>query len=114
VNDPKRLRDILTAVKAIEDYSVGSFDQLISEAKTQDAIMYNLIVIGEAANRISPQFQELHPEIPWASLIGTRNVIVHGYDEVKLQIVWEIIQRDLGELKSKVEQVLRGSSPPAE
>ena len=75
--------------------------------------MYNLIVIGEAANRVSNPFQEMHPNIPWASLIGTRNVIVHGYDQVKLQIVWEIIKEDLQDLKSRVQEALASGSTPA-
>jgi len=65
-----------------------------SPAKTQDAIMFNLVVLGEAANRVSEQFQAQYSSIPWASIIGTRNVIVRGYDQLKLPIVWEIIQKD--------------------
>ena len=64
--------------------------------------MYNLIIMGEAANQIEDSFQEAHPEVPWSAMIGTRNVIVHGYDQVKLQIVWEIIKRDLETLKQNI------------
>jgi uncharacterized protein with HEPN domain len=67
--------------------------------------MYSLIIIGEAANRISDDFQERHPSLPWASMIGTRNVIVHAYDQVKLQIVWEILQRDLPDLKKTLDSI---------
>ena len=59
MNDRKRLRDIVDAIEAIEAYSVSSYDE----------------------------FQERHNQIPWSSMIGTRNIIVHGYDQVKLQIV---------------------------
>jgi uncharacterized protein with HEPN domain len=72
----------------------GSYDEFLADAKTQDAILYNLI-IGEAANQISDEFQERHDTIPWSSMIGTRNIIIHGYNQVKLQIVWKILQRDL-------------------
>lgn len=106
MSDHQRLGDILDAIQSIEEYAVGSYEQLLSESKTQDAIMYNLIIIGEAANRISTQFQTEYPEMPWAAMIGTRNVIVHGYDQVKLQIVWEIIQNDLQQLKSAVQRIL--------
>jgi uncharacterized protein with HEPN domain len=61
-----------------------------------------LIVMGEAANKIPNEFQEQHPEIPWSSIIGTRNVIVHGYDQVKLQIVWDIIHKNLHLLKESL------------
>jgi uncharacterized protein with HEPN domain len=103
--DDKRLFDILEAIKAIESYSVSSYDEFVDDHKSQDAILYNLIIIGEAANQISEEFQEKHHTIPWSSMIGTRNIIVHGYDQVKLQIVWEILQRDLDLLKQEINKV---------
>ena len=66
----------------------------------------NIIILGEAAKRIDQEFQDEHPEIPWASIIGTRNVIVHGYDQVKLQIVWDILSKDLPSLKIKLQSIL--------
>ena len=106
MKDEKRLHDILGAIKAIDSYSVSSYDEFIADTKTQDAILYNLIIIGEAANQISDEFQEKHQTIPWSSMIGTRNIIVHGYDQVKLQIVWEILQRDLASLEEMIARVL--------
>jgi uncharacterized protein with HEPN domain len=61
--------------------------------------LYRLIILGEAANQIADKFQKNHPEIPWSSMIGTRNVIINGYDQVKLQIVWDIVQNNLPALK---------------
>lgn len=106
MKDRQRLRDILAAIETIETYSVSSYEEFIADDKTQDAILYNLIIIGEAANQISDDFQEKHPLIPWSAMIGTRNIIIHGYDQVKLQIVWEILQRDLDHLKAEVKKVL--------
>lgn len=68
--------------------------------------MYNLIILGEAANRIPVEFQESHPEIPWSSIVGTRNVVVHGYDQVKLQIVWDIINKNLEKLRIQIEALI--------
>jgi uncharacterized protein with HEPN domain len=99
-DNSKLLRDMLEAIASIESYAVLSFDAFLEDEKTQDAIMFNLIVMGEAANQVSNEFQEDHPEIPWSSIIGTRNVIVHGYDQVKLQIVWDIIHKNLRPLKN--------------
>lgn len=106
MKDKKLLQDISEAIEAIEEYAVDSFDKFTTDSKTQDAILYNLIIIGEAANRISEQFRENNPSIPWSSMIGTRNIIVHGYDQVRLQIIWGIIQRDLLNLKAKITEVL--------
>jgi len=58
MNDKKKLRDIVDAIEAIEAYSVSSYDEFLADSKTQDAILYNLIIIGEAANQISAEFQE--------------------------------------------------------
>lgn len=106
MKDKKKLHDILDAIEAIEAYSVPSYDEFLADSKTQDAILYNLIIIGEAANQVSDDFQEQHHTIPWSAMIGTRNIIVHGYDQVKLQIVWEILQRDLKGLKAEITKVL--------
>ena len=106
MKDRQRLQDILDAIEAIELYSVDTFDEFVADSKTQDAILFNLIIIGEAANRISEDFQEEYFTVPWSAMIGTRNVIVHGYDQVKLQIVWQILQRDLASLKSQIADIL--------
>ena len=106
MNDRKKLRDILNAIETIETYLVSSYEQFLADTKTQDAILYNLIIIGEAANQISDDFQEQHHNIPWSAMIGTRNIIVHGYDQVRLQIVWRILQRDLENLKIEIAKAL--------
>ena len=95
----KLLQDMLQAIDSIASYMTPSYEAFIADKKIQDAIMFNLVILGEAANRVSTEFQDQHPEIPWSSMIGTRNIIVHGYDQVKLQIVWDIISRELGSLK---------------
>ncbi len=100
------IQDMLHAITNIESYSVPSYDTFLEDHKAQDAIMFNLVIMGEAAHKISDEFQEKHPEIPWASIIGTRNVIVHGYDQVKLQIVWDIIQKNLNLLKISLMELL--------
>jgi uncharacterized protein with HEPN domain len=100
------LQDMVEAIKSIQSYSLPTYDSFLDDEKTQDAVMYNLIILGEAANRISVEFQESHPEIPWSSIIGTRNVVVHGYDQVKSQIVWDIINKNLEKLKILLEDLM--------
>ncbi|HDN04760.1 MAG TPA: DUF86 domain-containing protein [Chloroflexi bacterium] len=102
MKDEKRLQDILDAISSIEIYSVSDYETFLEDEKTQDAILYNLIVIGEAANEISKEFREKFPAIPWSSIIGTRNIVAHGYDHVKLEIVWKILQEDLSALKEEI------------
>lgn len=93
---------MLEAISTIEAYAVPTYEVFLEDGKTQDAIMFNLIILGEAANKISSDFQLAHPEIPWSSIIGTRNVIVHGYDQVKTSIVWDIIQKNLITLRQNL------------
>jgi uncharacterized protein with HEPN domain len=100
------LQDILGAISAIQSYEVTSYDAFLEDHKTQDAILYNLIIMGEAANKLPSEFQDVHPEIPWSSIIGTRNVIVHGYDQVKLQIVWDILHKNLPSLRIFLEKII--------
>jgi len=100
------IQDMLRAITSIESYTVQSYDTFLEDPKVQDAIMFNLVIMGEAAHKISDEFQEKHPEIPWASIIGTRNVIVHGYDQVKLQIVWDIIQHNIIPLKKSLIRLI--------
>lgn len=105
-NSKSALKDMLDAVESIETYRVHSFEEFALDEKTQDAIMFNLIILGEAANRLPSAFRDDHPELPWASIIGTRNVIVHGYDQVKLQIVWDILTKELSKLKNALKKLL--------
>jgi uncharacterized protein with HEPN domain len=102
------LQDILSAITAIESYTstISSYSAFTEDEKTQDAIMFNLIIMGEAASKIAREFQDAHPEVPWTSIIGTRNVIVHGYDQVKLQIVWDIIDKNLQPLKKTLNRLV--------
>ena len=106
MNNIRRLEDMQAAVEAIELYAPTTYEAFLSDDQVQDAIMFNLVILGEASNRISDEFHAQHPSIPWAALIGTRNVIVHGYDQVKLPIVWDIIQKDLISLKHENNSLL--------
>jgi uncharacterized protein with HEPN domain len=78
----------------------------------EDDLTFNLAltrlieVIGEAANRVPEDYQESHPEIPWAQIIGMRNRLIHGYDEVDLNFLWSVVQNDLPGLILQLENLL--------
>jgi uncharacterized protein with HEPN domain len=61
-----------------------------------------IIIIGEAANRLSRDIQQRHPEVPWGDIIGMRHRLVHGYDRVKWDRVWDTVVNDLPRLKASV------------
>ena len=77
---------------------------------SQDAVLYNLTVIGEAAKRIDDLYRSAHPEVPWRSMAATRDVLIHDYPGVSLQQVWQIVERDLPSLKAAILNLL----PPLE
>lgn len=69
--------------------------------------MHYLQIIGEAASRISPELRERYPDVPWGQMIGTRHVLVHGYFDIDLDIVWTAVDEDLPELKRQVMNIFR-------
>lgn len=70
------------------------------------ALVRLLEVIGEAASRVSPEYQSIYPSIPWSQIIGLRNRLIHGYDAVDMDILWEILSRDLPGLVSELESIV--------
>jgi uncharacterized protein with HEPN domain len=64
-----------------------------------------LEILGEAANRVPPEVQSKHPDIPWPELVGLRNRLIHAYDDVDLEILWEIVTQDLPPLARTLERI---------
>lgn len=70
-----------------------------------EACVFNLSQMGELANRIDDDFAAAHPEVPWRHIYGLRNRIVHDYEGVNLQLIWEIISDDLSPLKDTLSNI---------
>lgn len=101
------LEDMLDAIGQIDVYTAEMDEAEFSkDRKTQDAVVRNLEVLGEAAGRLPGSYREQHAEIPWAMVRGMRNRIVHAYFGVDLQLIWEVVQDDLPPLKSHVAELL--------
>ncbi len=95
-DDSVSVRQMLDAARKIAEFTRGtSRDQLDSDEKLALAVVRLLEVLGEAARRVSPEFRERAPEIPWREIVGTRDRLIHGYDDVNLDIVWTIVAREL-------------------
>ncbi len=87
------LDDMFQAAHKIKRYTKNlDFDSFLSDEKTMDAVVRNFEIIGEAANRIDPDFKAENPEIEWQRIRGFRNRIVHDYFGIDYEIVWEIIE----------------------
>ena len=97
--------DILDAVEKIERYTAGlDHDAFCADEKTVDAVVRNLEIIGEASGRLPDAFKGEHDEIEWNKIVGLRNRIVHAYFGIDLEIIWQILQRDLPDFKSRLTE----------
>ena len=107
MRDPReRLRDILEAIAAVERYldrGKAAFEQ---DELLQGWFVRNLQIIGEAARALPEEIRAMAPEVPWSKIIGMRNVLVHGYFEIDVDIVWEAATRDLPLLRPRIEALL--------
>lgn len=90
----------------IIDYCDGyDYESFSSDPMLVDACVFNLSQMGELANRIDSDFAAAHPDIPWRHIYGLRNRIVHDYEGVNLQLIWEIISDDLAPLKETLSRI---------
>ncbi|MBN2588566.1 MAG: DUF86 domain-containing protein [Sedimentisphaerales bacterium] len=107
-NRPIRLLidDMLEAISRIEQYTQGlSYDIFSNDQKTIDAVVRNLEIIGEAANRLTEEFKDKHSEIEWYKIVGLRHRIVHEYFGIDIQIIWQILNNDLQVLHKDLSQI---------
>lgn len=105
--DPRvYLAHILERAARIERYIRDGEAAFLRDDKTQDAVIRNLEVIGEAAKRVPDEYRSLHPAIPWRSMAGFRDVLIHGYEGVDLGRVWSTAARDLPVARAAIAAVL--------
>ncbi|MGH2410547.1 MAG: HepT-like ribonuclease domain-containing protein [Chloroflexota bacterium] len=105
--DTDTLRQIVRACGLIEAFRVGlTFDAFAQDAKVWSATQYQILVIGEAAHRLSDAFLALHADIPWKDIQDMRNVLAHAYDLVRLDIVWHTATVDIPQLRARLLPLL--------
>lgn len=101
------LLDILGSARAIRSYIEGvSRHAFLADPQLQDSVIRRIEIMGEATGRLSLAFREKHPEIPWARLKGMRNRMIHGYDDIDMDIVWDTLERHIPRLISRVERLV--------
>lgn len=100
------LDDIAEAVSRIERYTAGlSADDFVLDQMIVDAVVRNLEIIGEAANRLPLEFRKKHDGVPWHAIIGMRNKVIHDYSGIDVRILWETVKTDLPPLKDWIVSV---------
>ena len=106
-DDSVFLRHVLNAIRQINEYLNGiNKDKFMQDKKTQDAVIRELTIIGEAVNNISEEFKNKHKSVDWPRITGLRNVVVHKYFGVDLDIVWGIWMKDIPELEKELKPLL--------
>jgi len=100
------LHSILDSIKQIEEYTKVGHDDFIAFRYWQDAIVRQLINIGEAVKHVTPASRKSHPEIAWQKISGLQDVLTHDYLETDYEMVWIIAVNDLNTLKTTVEELL--------
>lgn len=105
--DDALLLDIVLAAKDALDF-VRGLDWVAFEASRlhQNAVIRALEIIGEASGKLSANFKAIHPDIPWHDIVGMRHRLIHAYSDVRIDIVWNVVQNLLPELIVKLEPLV--------
>jgi len=103
--DIQALRDILFNIDRALGFPITSFEAFAETDYLQDALLRCLEVMGEATKRLSAGCRASHPEIPWRAMAGLRDVLIHAYDKVDLQEVWQAYRQLTGQ-RQKIAVIL--------
>ncbi len=105
-DDIDLLVDIKGAIYRIDEYIAHlNYEKFQQDIKTQDAVIRNLEIIGEAAKNISSEVKKKFPQMPWKKLAGVRDRLIHHYFGINLDIVWNIIKEELPDLISELNNI---------
>ncbi len=100
------LDDIVESITRIQRYTRGmDREQFLKDIKTQDAVIRNLEIFGEAVKHLPDSFTGSYPKVPWKRISGMRDKLIHHYFGVSLEIVWETIQHDLPEIQPALKKI---------
>lgn len=101
------IEDILDAISKAESFGVGlSYDEFREDAKTQFSVAWALAIIGEATKHVPPEIRNQAPDVPWRSMAGMRDKLIHAYTGVDFEVVWRTLKEELPALRGNLETLL--------
>ncbi len=104
--DHSRIEHIMLAIAKIEEYTDGiTFEQLTTDSMRMHATIYNIQIIGEASYKLTNDFKEAHPEVPWTLMEKMRHVLVHDYYRILPEALWDVVTSDIPDLKRMMEKL---------
>lgn len=107
-SDREYLADIHEAIQRIQTYTTAlSYAQFLADEKTQDAVIRNIEILGEAVKHLSAELIAAHPDVEWKGIAGMRDKLVHEYFGVNLDILWDVFTTKLPPLRAQVENIIR-------
>lgn len=102
------VEDILDAMDKVELLVEGvDYDRFEADFRINFAVVRALEIIGEASKRLPDDLRQRYPAVPWKGMAGMRDRIVHEYDNVDLQIVWDVVKKDIPQIKPQIQQILK-------
>lgn len=102
-----RLRHIIESIERIEEYTQGmSYEDFRRDQKTIDAVVRNFMIIGEAARIVTEYVKDKYPDVPWQIMSGMRNILVHEYDRVEVEVIWDTIRTDLPTVVEPLQKII--------
>jgi uncharacterized protein with HEPN domain len=104
-DDRERILDMLEAIENLERHAGKGREAFDRDELIQTWVVHHLEIVGEAASRLGAGFRVEHPEVPWSQIVAMRNVIAHEYFGIDLDEVWQVVERDLPELKRKLNEI---------
>lgn len=105
--DDTYLVDILESAKIALDYVFDkSWDEFYEDTQCQDAVVRRIEIVGEAARRVSQETRDRHPQIPWREMTSMRNLVIHEYDVVDINQVWDTVQNKLPPLIEELSKIV--------